>query len=109
MKLNLLPALAAIALILTPADRDFLISSISARTPDSTLAERVELCTTVLELLAEPSSPSTAAGVLDSVLDKSAAPPEPSAEDIRLTAAALNQALAKINLAEEKKSGSSGG
>ncbi len=98
---HILPAAAAaLALILTPADRDYLITAISSRTADLPLSERVEICTAVLNLLDDPSAPSTAAGVLDSVLDKSQSPPAPTEEDLRLTAAALNQALAKHELEE---------
>ncbi len=90
----------AIALLLTPSDRDYLITAISSRTAELTLSERVDICTAVLHLLDDPTSPSTAAGVLDLVLDKSSSPPKPTEEDVRLTTAALNQALAKYNLAK---------
>ncbi len=90
-----------LSLILTPADRDYLVNAVAARTPDLTFSERTSVCYTILKTLADNSTPSTAAAVLDSVLDKSDAPPPPSEEDLRLTEAALNQAMAKFSLEEE--------
>ncbi len=110
MKIRIIPAAAAaLALVLTPADRDYLIGAISSRTADLTLSERVDICFSVLRLLEDPAAPSTAAGVLDSVLDKASSPPAPDEEDVRLTTAALNQALAKYNLENGSKNGGSAG